>query len=279
MVEEQSFTVAGKTFACQLWHPQAHMPLLALHGWLDNSASFDFLAPLLTNHRVVAPDLAGHGLTDHRSLDSPYNIWQDVGEIHALVQRLGWERFSLVGHSRGAAIASLFAGTFPDKVAALVMLDGFLPETVRAEDAPLQLARAIADKERYVARGTTFYPSLDDAIAPRLKGPIALSRKAALAIARRGVGQGKEGFYWRADHRLRGASEVKLTLAHTEAFVKRIDCPSLLMLAGQEVSPYHRHLLGLNANISVELMNGGHHLHMEESVGNVADVIRGFLHS
>jgi len=277
MVEERCFTLAGKTFACQVWHPQGEIPMLALHGWLDNSASFDFLAPLLRAYQIVAPDLAGHGLTDHRSLDSPYNIWQDVGELHLLVQALGWERFALLGHSRGAAIASLFAGTFPDKVSSLVLLDGFLPEPVQAEDAPLQLAAAIADKGRYLARRTTFYRTLEDAIARRLTGPIALSREAALAIARRGVAESEDGFYWRADHRLRGASEFKLTLAHTEAFVKRISCPSLLMLAGNEVPSYHRHLLSLNNNIEVRLMNGGHHLHMGNGVGEVADVILGFF--
>jgi len=278
MEKEVTFNLYGKHFAAKRWHGDAAYPALALHGWLDNSGSFDFLAPLLPQYNLVAPDLAGHGLTDHRSEDSPYNIWQDVGEMHQLGEQLGWDKFILIGHSRGAAIASLFAATFPEKVAALVLLDGFLPEVVKAAEAPSQLAQSIRDKSRYLHRSAKLYRSLDEAIAPRLEGPIALSRQAAEAIARRGVARSEAGYHWRADHRLRGASEFKLTLDHSEAFARRIACPTLLMLAATEISEYHRHLLSLNDRFSATLMeNAGHHLHMEESAAQVAEEINRFL--
>jgi len=90
--------------------------VLATHGWLDNASTFDLLAPRLEGCEVVALDLAGHGLSGSRSPDAAYNIWEDVGDLLAVCEQLGWARCNLLGHSRGAAIAMLFAGAFPEHV-------------------------------------------------------------------------------------------------------------------------------------------------------------------
>src|SRR5690606_41685879 len=62
-------------------------------------ASFDVLAPQLENVHLIALDCAGHGFSGHRS---SYNIWEDVGELFAVADLLGWNEFALLGHSRGA---------------------------------------------------------------------------------------------------------------------------------------------------------------------------------
>ena len=123
------------------------MPVLALHGWLDNCASFDFLAPLITSSNtqtldMVTLDLAGHGLSDHRSGLSAYNNWQDLIEILLVTEQLGWSRFALIGHSRGAMISTLFAATYPEKVTHLVGIEGLLPGTTEENQAPAQLRTA-----------------------------------------------------------------------------------------------------------------------------------------
>ena len=53
--------VNGLKLAGLSWGDPSGRPLLALHGWLDNAASFSQLAPLLTDFYVVAVDLTGHG--------------------------------------------------------------------------------------------------------------------------------------------------------------------------------------------------------------------------
>src|SRR5690606_7401143 len=54
----------GIEIAVRTWGPEDGVPVLALHGWLDNAASFERLAPLLDGCFVVAPDLVGHGRSD-----------------------------------------------------------------------------------------------------------------------------------------------------------------------------------------------------------------------
>ena len=76
-----SVSLPGLTLAAEVWGAPGERPVLASHGWLDNAGSFELLAPLLPGCEIVALDLAGHGLSDSRSPDSSYNIWQDVGDL------------------------------------------------------------------------------------------------------------------------------------------------------------------------------------------------------
>ena len=121
------------------WGHPSEKPLLALHGWLDNAASFAYLGPLLGGYYVVAPDLTGHGLSACRSADASYQIWDDLPEILGVLQELGWDSFQLMGHSRGAIIASLLASAFPERVRALALLDALSPQPVAERNFPLQL--------------------------------------------------------------------------------------------------------------------------------------------
>ncbi len=280
MGSESCHGIRGKGFAVRHWGDLGGRPVLALHGWQDNCASFDFLAPLLQGCRIAAPDLAGHGLTDHRSPDSAYNIWQDVEDIADLADALEWPSFFLVGHSRGAIIATLAAATLPERVRGLVLLDGLIPDPLDSARAPQQLATALRDRRRLNKRGPRLYRTYEQAIQARLRGPIALSRAATDAIAARGLEKTAAGYRWRVDPRLRGASEFKLSEAHCLAFIRGIRCPALLLEAGSIRPGYHRRWAAANQRIRVlTLPDAPHHLHMDGDVEAVASAINAFLQS
>ena len=78
--------------------------LIALHGWLDNSASFLPLAPHLGDFHLICVDLPGHGHSDHKTTPYVFVDWLD--DLYQIVQEAGWSRFTLLGHSLGALIAS-----------------------------------------------------------------------------------------------------------------------------------------------------------------------------
>src|SRR5580765_8467017 len=83
--------------------------VLALHGWLDNAASFVPMAKHLDGIELVAVDLPGHGHSVHLPPGSIYTFEMAVHHVLDIADALGWERFSLLGHSMGAGIASLVA--------------------------------------------------------------------------------------------------------------------------------------------------------------------------
>src|SRR5690554_1343394 len=235
MPRELRFQVDGLSFAAQEWGTSGQMPVLALHGWLDNSASFSVLAPHLKSLHIVAVDLAGHGQSDHRPGSAPYNIWEDVAEIFAIADHLGWSRFALMGHSRGAVIGMLAAGTFPARISHLAMIEGLWPEPPPANEAPEQLARSIKQGRALARKPLRVYPDLDHAISARERGMFPLSYPAARALSERGVREVPEGLSWSTDQRLFAPSAVKLTLEQIQAFIQRIEAPIKVILAEQGI--------------------------------------------
>ncbi|MDQ2075517.1 alpha/beta fold hydrolase [Marinimicrobium sp. ABcell2] len=280
MPRELRLDVDGLSFAAQDWGAEGQMPVMALHGWLDNSASFNVIAPQLTGLHLVALDLAGHGQSDHRPGSAPYNIWEDVAEVFAIADQLGWERFALLGHSRGAMIGMLAAGTFPERISHLALVEGLWPKPPTAADAPGQLARSISEGRALACKPLRVYKDLDRAVRARERGMFPLSYQAASALTERGVRPVEGGYTWSTDQRLFAPSAVKLTEDHIKAFIQRIEAPVKLILAEEgipEMFPHYREALDLFSPLNMELLPGGHHLHMEEQADKVATILQPFF--
>lgn len=279
-MRELTIEIDGLTFAGQEWGEPGKPPILALHGWLDNSASFFALAPRLKDVHLIAIDMAGHGKSSHRPGTAPYNIWEDVAEIFTVADQLGWERFTLLGHSRGAIISMLAAGTFPERISRLALIEGLLPEPAKLDEAPEQLARSILGLRARASKPLSIYADLPSAIKARERGMFPLSYAAAAALTERGVKGVPGGYQWSTDQRLLAPSAIKLTREHVEAFIKRITAPIKLILAEsgipQMFSGYQREV-SVFPKVDVEIMPGGHHLHMEAEVDAVAASLNHFF--
>jgi pimeloyl-ACP methyl ester carboxylesterase len=270
--------VHGLSLAGLSWGEPGERPLLALHGWLDNAASFSCLAPLLAGYHVVALDLTGHGQSARRSADASYQIWDDLPEILGVLDELGWDTFDLVGHSRGAIISTLLAGSYPDRVRHLVLLDAVSPEAVAEEDFPTQLHSAMQDKRQLLDRPNRVFSTIDEAVASRaIRG---LSAAAARLLVERNLRECPGGVTWTTDPRLRGASAVKLSAGQIRAVLGALSMPTLLLLAGNSVYPSPQ--LAEQAQryiecLTVHSIKGGHHFHMESCAAEVAQYMEKFL--
>ena len=262
------------------WGQSDNPPLLALHGWLDNANSFAMLAPLLEQYYVVAVDLTGHGRSDCRSADASYNIWDDLPELLGVLDELGWTRFRLMGHSRGAIISCLLASVVPERIERLVLLDGVLPEPVEGDLFPTQLRTFIDQKQQWLRRHNRIYPSVEAAVASRKTG--ALPEAAVQLLVERNLRPCEGGYTWTTDLRLRGASAVKLSAGQMQAILQAISAPTLLLLAREGLGK-HRDVAGQASEyirqLQVEHIAGGHHFHMEPGAAIVAQQISQFLQS
>jgi pimeloyl-ACP methyl ester carboxylesterase len=263
---ECQFDVLGLKLAARRWHRGALHRVIALHGWLDNAASFDLLAPCMPEVDLVALDLAGHGLSDHRAAHAGYLIWDDLREILAVADALAWPQFSILGHSRGAVIGSLLAAACPSRVAGLGLIDGFWAMTCPATDLPAQMQRtfeafAAPPKERV-------YAALEDMVVGRCRGALAVGHAAASRIVTRNALQTAAGWVWRTDSRLQKPSLVMLTAEQQQAAHAAIVCPAYLVMAEDGMGRSQVHLAQSLSNLSQikwVVHPGGHHLHMEGS--------------
>jgi pimeloyl-ACP methyl ester carboxylesterase len=253
-------------------------PLIALHGWRDNSASFELLAPLLPDARIIAVDLPGHGLSSRRHSEGHYYIWTYITDVLAVVDGLNLPFFNLLGHSMGGAIASLFAALYPERVKNLILLDAVGPLTTQAEDAPAQMLKSIRQQQNLKPDGHRHYPDFMAAVKARAdKG---LSLQAATILGKRGILQDEKGYYWNLDPRLSRANLLSLTEEQVAAFITKITCATLLITANDYWLEKQEWLASRRSwfqNLETHALNGNHHQHLDGQVEAVADLIRGFL--
>lgn len=274
---ERTIDLGGLQLAALCYGPEEGAPVLALHGWLDNAASFERLAGQLTGVNLVALDLAGHGRSGRRP-DGVYLFLDYVADVAATIAALGWSRCALVGHSLGAGVAALFAGTCPEVVERLVLLEGLGPLSNPDERAPGLLREAIrAEAAARIRDDHLGYPDVEFVLR-RLTQATGIGRDAAEILLARGLEVMPEGqVRWRADPRLRLPSRLRLTEAQVLAFLRAIACPTLVVRARPGM-PVDEGLaasrMAAIAGATLVEIPGGHHVHLEDAAGVAAHVQR-----
>jgi pimeloyl-ACP methyl ester carboxylesterase len=156
--------------------------LVLLHGWMDVSASFQFLVDALRRDwDVYAPDWRGYGLTAWGKADC-YWFPDYIADLDLLLQNIEESPVSLVGHSLGGNVAALYAGVRPARVAKLVNLEGFGMQATRPEQAPKRYARWLDElREPSALRPYESFAALADRLQ---KNNPRLSREKADFLAR-----------------------------------------------------------------------------------------------
>lgn len=259
-------------FAAKQWGEKSGEKVLALHGWLDNAASFDHLAPHLQGLNLVALDFPGHGYSAHRPLGVKYHYFDYVADVINALDVLKWDRCHLVGHSLGAGVASLTAASFPERVEKLVLIEGIAPLTSDPMKSAEYLSRSINQMKAVSGRKPHVYQKKSELVDARSRVG-DMDRSSVEALVNRGIVELEDGIIWRSDPRLKVASPGYLVDEQVSAFLKQIEAETLLIYTNSGLFS-NRQQLDLKAcNIKrlekVEL-DGGHHIHLDnpESVAS-----------
>jgi len=227
----------------------------------------------------VAPDLPGHGASDHLPPGTDYSFAAAVHTVLDIADALGWERFSLLGHSMGAGIASLVAAACPERIERLVAIEalGALAEepgrTVERLRDAVVATRALPGKQLRV------FPDLEPAVRARARAG-GIREAAARLLVERGTRAVEGGWTWSSDPRLTLPTMVRMTEAQVEALVAGITCPTTVVFADPAQpylpDPLRRARAALLPAGRLVVMAGSHHLHMEQP-REVAAAIGAFL--
>lgn len=279
--EAIAFEVFGRKLAAKAWGNPEGTPTLALHGWLDNANTFDRLAPRLPELNLVALDFAGHGLSEHRPPGVHYHSFTDIQDVMAVAGVLGWERFSLLGHSMGASIASELGAMFPERIERSVLIDGFIATGgVSVQERIGQNREAIERMLTAHDKAPKIYPDIET-MARRVTEATDQTFEAAIVLVERGHKPVAGGVTWRTDPRIRFPTPLRHTRKTIDVLLQSSLAPALLLVAEQGDKWYQGEIADAEAhhpNLTVERLPGPHHIHLEPAyVGEVANRVRRFF--
>lgn len=253
--------------------------VLALHGWLDNAASFVPLAAQLPDLDLVLLDLPGHGHSASLPPGAEYTLSGAIGNVLAVADALGWARFTLLGHSMGAGIASMVAAAAPERIEALVAIEA-LGGLSEAEGATAtRLRDAVASARALGERPLRVFPSVETAMRARMMAN-QLDEASARLLVERGVQTVAEGYSWRSDQRLTLPTAVRMTEAQIANLVAAIACPTQVIYATPAQAYFPEPLRSARAALlragRLATLDGIHHLHMQHPEA-VAAIVRDFF--
>ena len=258
--------------------------VLALHGWLDNAASFVPLAAQWGDIELVALDLPGHGASAHLPPSADYTAAAAARAAFAAADALGWERFHLLGHSLGGAVASVMAAARPQRITRLALIEAL---GALAEDEARTAARlreAFAAHAHLAGKTLRVFADLATAVRARMQAN-GLSEAVARLLVERGIApvpadEQQGGYVWRSDPRLTLPTAVRMSETQVRNLVAGIQCPTRVVYAEPAQSYFpdglRRQRAALLARGELVVMAGGHHLHMEDPAG-VATAFGDFL--
>jgi len=265
---EIELVLPNLTIAGRAWGDPALPPLLALHGWLDNAASFDRLAPLLCAHfHIVAIDLPGHGRSGWRPAGTWYHYVDYLGDALAAADALGWAKFGLLGHSLGGAVASALAAACPERVERLLLIEALGPITSLPERALPLLTQALHERAGVAEKSLRVFPDAQIAVAARRQAN-GLSDVAAQTLVSRALKAVSGGFSWSSDPRLTLTSPQRYMEEQILGILAGIQAPTFVLLAEPEPPFLPRAMIDKRIaqvrDIVVRRLPGTHHLHLED---------------
>ncbi len=243
--------------------------LLLLHGFLDAGGTWDLVAQALAKagYDVYAPDLRGFGKSERVPPGGYYHFADYIADVDGLATAIagrsgGW--LGVVGHSMGGTIASLFAGTRPERVAKLAILEGLGPPIEPPEQGVHRMRNWLEDLER-VSRSSRTMESIDEATKrlaathPKIDRAVLRSRAEKLVTFAR---DGKVA--WAHDPLHRTRSPIPFQLDVYRSFLSAITCPTLFVSGGADGwrTPDEGERLACIPNArSIELPSAGHMMH------------------
>ena len=115
--ESLFFDIRGLRYHVRHWKLAGARKMVLLHGWMDVSASFQFMVDALRGDwDVYAPDWRGYGLTAWTSEDQ-YSFADYLADLDFLLQEISPSQpVFLVGHSLGGNVACIYAGVRPAQI-------------------------------------------------------------------------------------------------------------------------------------------------------------------
>jgi pimeloyl-ACP methyl ester carboxylesterase len=272
----------GLSLACRSWNANSGLPpIICLHGWLDNLATFDALATELPEYHLIAVDLPGHGRSDHLPVQASYHFLDHVFFIADILEALQLKQpVSIIGHSMGGAAATIFAGIAPEKINRLVLIDSLGPLTAEVDQTTARMKEYLGVRNSARLQKNRPLPSVQVAVETRVKFSVVPSVASDISgIVSYGLEERDGQWHWLHDARLKSPSPWRMTEDQLHDVLKDVKCETLVVRAKDGIvldeQLWNRRLQRLT-NCRQVVLSGHHHLHVSNAT-EVSQEIRLFL--
>ena len=249
MLRDETITLHGSRFHYTEQGERNAPPLLMLHGVTGHARTWDEEgAALAGRYRVIALDQRGHGDSDPPP-DTDYTIATLAGDLTAFVDALGLRSFAIVALSLGGRVAIEYAGTHPERVTRLVVVD------IGPDIAPAGRMRV----GRMMASTPERFATLDEVVAYQRANNPRYTEALLRARVKHGVRSLPDGgFTWKYDRGLRDlvrsgkwSDPIDLWPAW-----RALACPTLLVRGSESDI--------LTADIAKAMLDAQPHAHLVE---------------
>jgi pimeloyl-ACP methyl ester carboxylesterase len=264
------FDIRGLRYHVRRWAGDPARRIVLLHGWMDVSASFQFLADALgPGWDIYAPDWRGYGLTDWGRSDC-YWFPDYIADLDALLARIEPEAaVNLVGHSLGGNVALIYAGVRPQRIGKLVNLEGFGMAPTRPEQAPKRYARWLDElHERPELRPYESFAALADRL--QKNNPRLTRERAEFLASHWGRPDGDGGVVLRGDPAHKIVNPILYRYEEARACWQQVAAPVLwveasesnyLQRAGIDAQQHSERRAAFRRLRHVTVADAGHMLH------------------
>jgi pimeloyl-ACP methyl ester carboxylesterase len=264
------------------WGNETASNMLLVHGLQDHGHAWDWFAGEFSDHhRVVAPDLRGHGDSDWVR-GSSYHHLDYVYDLAQLVKQADLGPTVVVGHSLGGTLAALYAGAFSEQVSALVVIEGIglYPELSLEMSAAERVRQWIGTTRELAGRLPRRYDTLEQAYQRMQKANSHLSPDQARHLTNHGSDQNEDGSYsWKYDNYTHAFPAFGISQQDTVALWQAVCCPVLIINASDGFD----HRIGQDGTVQhfrdaemVTIPGAGHWLHHDKH-DEVVKHVRRFL--
>jgi pimeloyl-ACP methyl ester carboxylesterase len=177
---------------------------------------------------VIAPDLRGHGDSDWIGAGGYYHFMDYVADLDEVIARLARTRVILVGHSMGGNISGYYAGTRPERLAGLALLEGLGPPDMSALEGPTRTAMWIEAWRTARAKAKPL-ASLEEAVRRLRKHDDRLDEALARRLAEAGTRAVEGGYVWKHDPLHMSFGPYAYRLETAIRYWQRVTCPVLIV--------------------------------------------------
>ncbi|XP_059224367.1 probable serine hydrolase [Stomoxys calcitrans] len=276
--------------SCQWYGTRKVRPILALHGWQDNSGTWIPLLPYLPGHvGLFCVEFPGHGRSSKLPKGVIHHILDYINIVELIVKTFNWQKVSLLGHSLGGVVAYIYATLFPERIDLLIQLD-VVKMPYRSPEFQLRAYRITIEKqlledERYDEEPTSY--TFDELVELIHRGyRKSVNKENCKYLIERNCSRSSKDpskLYFSTDPRIKYYVEIADQHEYNADFIKPQKNLNILMIRGTTTIYIDQESLDLlevlkkqNPNMESYEVEGTHHVHMN-SPKEVARYMRPFI--